>query len=318
MPRLIALVLLTLCVGACNRCNGSRTGRDAGAAGATRAASATPRRIPRVGTVVGRIRLAEGAELPRWSDTDIGRDPEVPNNFPECGAIRDSDTLPVVGVGSPTALAGVMVSATGDRETFFDALGDWEPTDRHVAIDDCRLTPKLVTATSGDSLVIENHTNLAFLPAVGPTEFYETLVQNQSRRVILGHGGLTTVRCGFAADCGRTDLIVILHPVHTSTGTDGRFEMTNVPADQTVQIHAWHPLFRDAMVETRVARGGRVEVEITISPRPPRPVPTEPATPPAAAVGPSSDFPPGWENERDPGHPDRVDRSGSVRPPANP
>lgn len=266
-----------------------------------------------MGTVYGKVLLAPGTELPRWSDADIGRDPQVQNTFPECGAPRDSDTLPVTGVGSPTQLVGIMVSATGDRQTFFDALGDWEPQDRTASIRECRLEPKVISATVGDTVVLRNDTNLAFLPHVGPTEFFETLVGGQTRRIPLEHGGMTAIQCGFAAACGRSDLIVILHPVHTVTGTDGRFEMRNVPADQPVQIHAWHPRFRDSMVETRVARNGRVEVTLTLTPRAPRPraAAVDASTPPPAAVGPRSDFPPGWENEPTVGHPDTA-------PPVNP
>jgi hypothetical protein len=298
---LMALCAITMCTTACNcQKRGSRVDAGTVATTGTAATPPRPRRVPRVGTVFGRVLLAEGATLPRWSNQEINIDPEFPQSFPECGNPRDSDTLPVKGVGTPTQLVGVMVSATGEGEAFTEALGDWDHADRAVTIDSCRLTPKLIVATEGDTLVLTNSTDLPFLPAAGPTQFYETLVRGQSRRLPLNHGGVTSIQCGFGASCGRTELVVIYHPVHTTTGADGRFEIRNVPADQPIQMHAWHPRFRESMVETRVARNGRVEIEFTLTPLPPRPVaPATPPVPQGGAAGPESDFPPGWPNTTD-------------------
>ena len=269
--RLVAVLLLAG-LGACT-CQGRRpVGRDAGVAPAATTPTHGPsenRLTPaaRVGTVYGRVLLEPGTILPRWSLDEIGRGADASPIPPECGPPRDVDTLPVTGVGSPTRLVGVMVSATGPRDPFFAALGAWEPADRVATIEHCRVAPKMISATIGDTLVIENDTDVAFLPTAGPALFHETLIRGQSRRVPLDRGGVSSVQCGFAAACGRGELIVIFHPVHTVTDADGRFELRNVPADMDIELHAFHLYFEEAGRTVRVSRNGRVELDITIRPK---------------------------------------------------
>lgn len=267
-------------VASLNACTcSSKPNRDAGATaptGTTPGTPADPTAQPsenrlgpnaRVGTVYGRILLEPGTILPRWSLDDIGRGDDASPVPPECGPARDVDTQPVEGVGSPTRLVGVMVTATGPHREFFDALGEWQPADRHVGIERCRLTPKMVSATEGDTLVLENRGSTPFLPSAGPTLFHETLLQGQNRRVPLEHGGISSIQCGFAAACGRTEMIVLLHPVHTVTDSEGRFELRNVPADMEIELHAYHLFFEEAKRTVRVGRNGRVEIDLTLRPK---------------------------------------------------
>jgi len=260
-------LLLAASIGCdCKGSGGAR--RDAGtAAQSTRQAENRLGASARIGTVYGRVLLEPGTILPRWSLGEIGRGENSVPIPPDCGPPRDVDTLPVTGVGAPTRLVGVMVSATGPRDQFFAALGPWQPADRHVAIERCRLAPKMISATMGDTLVLENHSPVAFLPSAGPTQFHETLLRGQTRRVALDRGGVTSVQCGFSATCGRSEMVVIFHPVHTVTDADGRFELRNVPADMDIELHAFHLYFEEAKRSVRVARNGRVELDITIRPR---------------------------------------------------
>lgn len=296
-PRLLAFALLLPLAG-CSCGSKRRAGADAGTAAASTGATTpeAPARVDRpvsIGTVRGRVLLAPGTELPRWTLEEVDRGEDRPNWPENCPPPRDSDTLPVTGVGSPTALVGILVSATGESEAFFRNLGEWVPKDRPVSIQECRLSPKMVAATVGDTLVITNHTNAPYLPTAGPSEYFEALMLGQSRRVTLEHGGLSWIKCGFSLSCLRSELVVLRHPVHTVTGSDGSFELRNVPSDMAVQIHAWHPYFREATVETRVGRNGTTEVEITITPVV-RTAPSQrPVVQTGGEAGPMADFPGG-------------------------
>lgn len=306
--RFVALALgaALATTGACS-CDRRPAGSDAGSATASGTTPTPPTRRDRpvaVGTVRGRILLAEGAELPRWTREDIDRGSDRPPLPPECPPARDSDTLPVTGVGTPTSLVGVMVSATGEREPFFRNLGEWAPREHALGIDACRLTPKLVSATVGDTLVVTNHSDVPYLPTAGPSEHFEVVMMGQSRRIPLGRPGVSWVKCGFSMSCARSDLVVIAHPVHAVTGADGRYEMRNVPADMPVQIHAWHPMFRATSAVTRVERNGEVELDLILSP-------ILPSAPAAGAVrvtgveGPMADFPSGQVETVETPTPDR-------------
>lgn len=295
MRWLLTFLLLTGCEG----CRGPRPGAASTEASgeessaATEAAdetepAATDRRL---GTVRGRVRIAEGAAIPSYPPEAVqGGGPAAPPP-PECeGTDPEAARRPVVL--DDGGLVHVMVTATGDQERFFDALGRWEPRERHVRIEGCRLQPPLVTATRGDTLVLSNESDYPFMVAVGRTSFMEGLLHGSPRRIPLDQGGVQAIRCGFAAPCGRTDVVVVYHPVHTVTGEGGRFEL-EVPADQDVEIHAWHPLFRDATVTTRVARGQVREIDLVLTP-------ADAGSPEAAddgeaEVGPEA---PGGEGER--------------------
>jgi hypothetical protein len=149
-----------------------------------------------------------------------------------------------------------------------------------LAIRDCRLTPMLITARVGDSLHIVNETNFPMLPGIGAEPFNETLIQGQSRDVQLDVGGVKVVSCGFSSPCGRSDVVVVAHKFHAVTNDKGEFRIEDFPADQTVRINAWHPLFFDTYVNVRVERGEEKRVELVLTPKPP-PEPPKPAPKPA-------------------------------------
>jgi hypothetical protein len=78
------------------------------------------------------------------------------------------------------------------------------------------------------------------------------------------------------------EVVTLYHPVFTVSDAEGRFRMTNVPADQDVRITAWHPLFQEIGGTARVSVGGTTTLELVITPNaPPEPPPTttEPTTP---------------------------------------
>ncbi len=293
MRSLLTLLLLW----GCGSCRGERPGSQTPESTAEANASEGPEGpapLRRVGVVRGRVRLAEGAELPMYPPEALAGGGPMAELPAECAGVDpEAGRRPVTL--EEGGLENVMVTATGDQERFFAALGTWEPQEREVRIRACRLQPPLVTATRGDTLVLSNESDYPFMIAVGRTSFMEGLLKGTPRRIALDRGGVQAIRCGFAAPCGRTDVVVVYHPVHTVTEAGGRFEL-EVPADQEVELHAWHPLFRDASVTVSVPRGERREVELVLTPNEAAlgeaasSSQEEPATP-AGEAGPSSGEP---------------------------
>ncbi len=275
MSRALAVAVAALVLSACTRSSqssdeGATAGEPTESAEAAQAGS-TPRRV---GTVRGVVRLAEGAELPSYTEAEVGHILGVGS----CPGPGEADAHPVK-LGEGRALDGVMLSATGDPKAFFAQVPPHTPVERRVVIDGCRLAPRLVVALRGDRLVIQNQTREPMFPVVGHAAYADSLVFGASRTVELERAGVDMISCGVAPFCGRADLIVVMNPVFATTGQAGRFEMSNVPADQPITIHAWHPLFREARASTRVAAGGEVTVDLVLEPRP---TPPPPAPAPAA------------------------------------
>lgn len=235
------------------------------------AAASEPKPVPRaipVGTIEGEIRLAEGAELPKYSRAALGESPRVTR--PEiCPAPRDTELTPVRRTEAGR-LSGVLVSVTG-----FAKSPNSEPREHELRIFDCGLEPRIIAATRGDRLKIVNETPHAFLPSFGNEPFTDALAHKQVRTVALDRGGVIPVRCTFGSGCGRSDVFVLYHPVHSVTDAEGRFRMENVPAG-SVKVHAWHPLFDEAAAEVTIASGETKRVELTL-----RPAKIAPEAPPA-------------------------------------
>src|SRR5690606_32261600 len=171
------------------------------------------------GTVVGVVRLAEGARLP---EVQPGASGSATETLPGCPPIGPSDRTPVHAVDGK--LVNVLVSATGDPKTFFPALPEREPAEVELVVGaDCRLTPRLVAAVEGDTLVLKNRSPVPILPFVGRQGYVESLLVDESRRIPLDGRGVKAAGCGVHGYCGSADVVVIPHPVFGVTGPDGRF-----------------------------------------------------------------------------------------------
>jgi hypothetical protein len=221
------------------------------------------------GTVKGVIRLAEGATLPRYDAEQMGRVEGAPH-VNGCAPAVPEDGENVTLSGEARGLTGVMVTATGDSKTFFEHLPAHAPVERTLLLEACRLTPRLVIAMRGDRLVIKNQSAQPLFPVFGQASYVDSVLEGQTRTVPLDKGGITAVTCAMAPDCGRSDVVVVMNPVFTQTGEEGRFTLEGVPADQDVVIHAWHPLLVEARTTTRVSPGGEVTVELVLAPPPAR------------------------------------------------
>jgi hypothetical protein len=219
-----------------------------------------------VGTIEGVVRVAEGVELPAYDDEAMGLNHSGIQPLPDkCSPPKQGDRVPVT-LDDQRGAAGVMVNATQ-----FEASPHHDAVTHQVAIVDCRLHPRLVVATRGDRLQMVNETDHPFLPRRAGYPFTQALMKGQSRTVDFDRGGVGHLECIMGAPCGRTDFIVLYHPVHTVTAEGGRFRMDNVPAGQKVRVHAWHPLFKESSVEAEVGAGEtrRVEIELALRPEPP-------------------------------------------------
>jgi hypothetical protein len=227
-------------------------------------------------TLTGFVRLAPGYSLPTYTADDMER--KVLQHihggtFPEmCSPPKQSDRTPVTQ--SPDGkLIGVMVAASQ-----FTKSTPRGPKVYDVVIKDCRLTPRLVVGQLGDLINLKNEVQFPFMPTYGANAYNETLTPGQSKAMRLDKAGVDDVRCGFTAPCGRTDVIVVRHPVFGVTDDTGMFKIEDFPADETVQVNAWHPLFQDSTLSVKVGRGETKSIEFVLTPLPQKPEqPAEPA-----------------------------------------
>jgi hypothetical protein len=242
------------------------------------AASTAPKPVPKPAVLIGSVRMEAGRELPSYTPDQMERSVLAHvkgGTFPDvCTPPRVQDRQPVQ-LTPDGKLSGVMLAAS----EFSESSEPPPHTVHNLIIRDCRLTPMLVTARIGDSLHIVNETNYPMLPGIGSEPFNETLILGQTRDVKLDLGGVKSVSCGFSSPCGRTDVVVMAHAFHAVTNEKGEFRIENFPADQTVRINAWHPLFFETFVNVRVERGEEKRVELVLTPRPPEEPPKPPPKP---------------------------------------
>jgi hypothetical protein len=224
---------------------------------------------------MGSIRLAPGAVLPSYAPQDMERkvlDQLERGTLPEtCTPPKTTDRTPV-RMTPDGKLIGVMVTVSD-----FKKNPERAPRIYDVAIRDCRLTPSLVVAARGDSLRITNEVAFPFMPSYGKDPVLKTLMPGQVKDVPLQEPGVSPVLCGFTAPCGRTDVVVLHHPLYTVTGEDGTFRIENFPADENVTVSAWHPLFNAGEQKVTLGQGETKVLDLAILPR------EQPAAQPTAA-----------------------------------
>jgi hypothetical protein len=219
------------------------------------------------GVIEGVVRLADGADLPSYPSQSMERSPlTYTHNAPlpeSCSPPKTTDRQPVQ-LTADGALAGVMVAVTG-----FSKAQQRPPQVHEVSIEDCRLTPSLVVAMKGDTLRVRNTVDYPFMPTYRERGMARSLIPGQTYDVALDKPGVEQLLCGFTAPCGRTDVIVLLHPLYATTNGQGKFHIEGVPPDEPLTINAWHPLFQESKVQVQVERGERKSVELVLIPKPP-------------------------------------------------
>ena len=216
------------------------------------------------GTLVGRVRLANGAALPAYASPDLVQAPlragaaaPVPS---ECRAAQDAALRPVARADGG-GLSGIVVAASD-----FTHTPERDPQTHTLAIAHCRLQPPIVAAMAGDRLTLENRDDFAFEPLIGPAFAARALAPG--RRVVLPLApGVDSVRCSRRAPCGRSDLVVFQHPVFAVTDARGQFRIDRFPAAEMVRLSAWHPLFEPSETFVWIEPNGRGAVELVLSPK---------------------------------------------------
>jgi hypothetical protein len=284
------LLLLALCSApACGDGCKSNEQTEAAGGGAPAVEKAEPAQPPAPATAVieGVVRMAAGAEPPSYPQESMERrvlqhteHAALPTT---CTPPKTTDRQPVQ-VTPDGLLTNVVVAASDFKQQPRHA-----PVIRDVTISDCRLTPAMVAATKGDTLRVRNELDYPFMPAYGATEVVKTLIKGQSYEAKLDKPGVSPLLCGFTAPCGRTDVVVMLHPLHAVTDAQGKFRIDDFPAGETVKLSAWHPLFQESAVEVRAEPGEVKRVELTLTPLAapaPEPAPAEPNKAPKAAGAP--------------------------------
>jgi hypothetical protein len=158
-------------------------------------------------------------------------------------------------------LIGVMVTVSD-----FKKNAERAPRIYDVVIQDCRLTPSLVVAMLGDTLRIRNEVQFPFMPGYGKDPVLKTLLPTQTKEVLLQEPGVSPVQCGFMAPCGRTDVVVLHHPLYAVTGEDGTFRIEGFPADESLTVTAWHPLFSKSEQKLQLGQGEVKALDFTLTP----------------------------------------------------
>lgn len=213
----------------------------------------------------GRVRLADGAQLPSYAALDLARRPlheRAKTAVPaECTAANEAARTPV-RVTAEGLLSGVVVAASD-----FTRFQKRDPVVHRVAIHGCRLQPALIAAQTGDILELENRDDYAFEPLIGPTFTPRVLPPAKKVRLPLTGGRVESIMCSPRAPCGRTDIVAFLHPEHAVTDARGEFRIDDFPSSQLVRVTAWHPLFDVSETFVWLEPGERSAVELVLTPK---------------------------------------------------
>lgn len=185
---------------------------------------------------------------------------------PDCTPPKIADRQPVQ-VTAEGLLSGVLVAPSN-----FSKEPPYRARVHEVAIDDCRLKPALVVAVKGDMLRVRNNVNFPFMPNYGGGPI-RSLIPGQTYDVPLDKPGVVNLMCGFTSPCGRTDVVVMLHPITAITDAAGKFRFDAFPPGETVSVSAWHPLFEEARQDIRVEPGETKRIELVLTPLPQAPAP---------------------------------------------
>lgn len=277
----VLVVAALVGAGGCGDCAGARR-VEPRAAPKPKPASPAP---SNAAWVEGSVRLAEGYDVPAYLPEDMEKKvltrmeraalPDV------CTPAKTIDRQPV-RLTSDGLLSGVMLAVSQ-----FSRQPSRPPVTHEVIIRDCRLEPALVVAMKGDTLRIRNDVDYPFMPGLLRDPVARTLSRGQVYDLPLTAPGVTPVACGFTAPCGRSEVVVMLHPLYAITDAAGNFRFEDFPAGETVTLSAWHPLFLESRLEVHVERGEHKRLELTLTPLAPAPQPAEGAAPPSAnkAIG---------------------------------
>jgi hypothetical protein len=216
-----------------------------------------------VGTVSGRVKLEKGAEIP-LAPPLTGSDGKPALSGPPCPPIDLHDRRTIDAHETTGGLSPVHVAITDMR-----AAPPAEPRVHEVFIDGCRFRPTMLAAQRGDTVRVTNRSDLALLPSLPGDKFMQAMMRGETREFTIKRLGPTRLGCGFSNYCGETSIITLSHPLFAVTDAEGNFTIKNVPLDQPLTLHAWHPLFDVTSVPfTVTAAAPEKRLELELSPAP--------------------------------------------------
>jgi hypothetical protein len=256
---------LTLVLAGSQGCGDGCNSKEEAAAGEARTGVGKPASpAPTTAVIEGVVRMAGGAELPSYPQQSMEkRILQHTEHAPlpdACAPPKTTDRQPVQV--TPDGLLTNIVIAASD----FAKQPQRAPVTHDVTIVDCRLKPSVVVAMKGDTLRVRNELDYPFMPTYGEAPVVKTLIRGQTYEAKLDKPGVSPLLCGFTAPCGRTDVIVMLHPLHTATDAQGKFKLENLPAGEDVKLSAWHPLFEESATQVRLQPGEVKRIELVLTP----------------------------------------------------
>lgn len=224
-------------------------------------APASPEKVP-LASITGTVTLAPKQRLPRYTASQFVGKPDAKQlELPKgCTPIRDADLSPVRQAKNG-GLTPVLITVTGFKKAPASA-----PRTHLMGIEDCRIQPTLLAAMRGDTVAFTNRSPHAFLPQFRGDAFLQAVIKDQTRLVKLSTMGAQRLGCAFGALCGGAHVVVLGHPVYAVTDAQGKFRIDNVPANQKLMVHAWHPLFRETKLEVQLVEKQERRLDLTISP----------------------------------------------------
>jgi hypothetical protein len=218
-----------------------------------------------VGTLIGEVLLAPDAQLPAYTPLDLVRRPlrvhSLPDPPSECTEANETARTAVT-LAPERRLRGVVIAASD-----FTRVSERRSKHHKLKIEHCRLQPTVIAAQGGDILELENHDAYNFEPLMGPSYQGRVLRRGKTLELPLMASGIDIVQCTLGAPCGRTDLLVFHHPVHTVSDDAGYFRIPNFPAGELVRVTAWHPLFEPTETFVWIEPGQQTSVKLQLIPK---------------------------------------------------
>lgn len=220
--------------------------------------------------LTGRVRLAADAELPAFAPFDLARSPLMAGDAaaapapPGCSE-ANARARQAVRATKDGLLSGVVVMASDFTGV---TLGSPPKRRRHpVTIRDCALDPPLLAARAGDWLELHNADAVPYAPQIGPATRANPLAPGQRVLVPVDGGRVTSILCPPSRPCGRSDLVVLYHPLFAVTDARGAFRIEGFPHGEMVRVTAWHPLFEASETFVWLEAGERGMVELSLPPK---------------------------------------------------
>jgi hypothetical protein len=218
--------------------------------------------------LTGKVRLAANAELPQLAPFDLARTPLLPDHAapaPAGCAEANARARQPVHQTKEGLLSGVVVMASDFTGV---TLGYPTKPRRHpVTIRGCALDPPVLAARAGDWLELYNADAVPYSPQIGPAARANPLVPGRRVLVPLEGGRVTSILCPPSRPCGRTDLMVLYHPLFAVTDAQGRFRIEGFPHGEMVRVTAWHPMFEASDTFVWLEAGEQGVVELPLAPQ---------------------------------------------------